>query len=92
MLGRKQRNQVTRSFPNRYLFSFTNKVTSLFSIRYILIIIFTCKNAGTREKGMRNMLERMQEQVYNDSQTDERNWANLLERIGYNKSSEGQTY
>jgi len=50
------------------------------------------KNAGTREKGMRNMLERMQEQVYNDSQTDERNWANLLERIGYNKSSEGQTY
>ena len=50
------------------------------------------KNAGTREKGMRNMLEGMQEQVYNDSQTDERNWANLLERIGYNKSSEGQTY
>ena len=43
LLGRKQRNQVTRSFPNRYLFSFTNKVTSLFSIRYILIIIFTCK-------------------------------------------------
>ena len=39
LLGRKQRNQVTRSFPNRYLFSFTNKVTSLFSIRYILIII-----------------------------------------------------
>ena len=39
LLGRKQRNQVTRLFPNRYLFSFTNKVTSLFSIRYILIII-----------------------------------------------------
>ena len=49
------------------------------------------KNAGTREKGMRNMLERMQEQVYNDSQTDERNWANLLERIRYNKSSEDIT-
>ena len=45
MLGRKQRNQVTRSFPNRYLFSFTNKVTSLFSIRYILIIILECKSS-----------------------------------------------
>ena len=45
LLGRKQRSQVTRSFPNRYLFSFTNKVTSLFSIRYILIIILYCKRA-----------------------------------------------
>ena len=43
LLGRKQRNQVTRLFPNRYLFSFTNKVTSLFSIRYILIIILSCE-------------------------------------------------
>ena len=43
LLGRKQRNQVVRSFPNRYPFSCTNNVTSLFSIRYILIIIFTCK-------------------------------------------------
>ena len=43
LLGRKQRNQVTRLFPNRYLFSFTNKVTSLFSIRYILIIILERK-------------------------------------------------
>ena len=40
LLGRKQRSQVARSFPNRYLFSFTNNVTSLFSDRYIFIIIF----------------------------------------------------
>ena len=33
LLGRKQRSQVARSFPNRYLFSCANKVTSLFSIR-----------------------------------------------------------
>ena len=39
MLGRKQQSQVARSFPNRYLFSFTNKVTSLFSISCILDII-----------------------------------------------------
>ena len=39
LLGRKQRSQVARSFPNRYLFSFTNKVTSLFPISCILEII-----------------------------------------------------
>ena len=39
LLGRKQRNQVVRSFPNRYQYSYTKKVTCLFSIRYILIII-----------------------------------------------------
>ena len=39
LLGRKQRHQVVRSFPNRYLFSFTNKVTSLFPISCILEII-----------------------------------------------------
>ena len=39
LLGRKQRSQVARSFLNRYLFSFTNNATSLFSIRYILIIV-----------------------------------------------------
>ena len=39
LLGRKQRSQVARSFPNRYLFSCVNKVTSLFSDRYIFIII-----------------------------------------------------
>ncbi len=39
LLGRKQRSQVVRSFPNRYQFSCTNKVTSLFSDRYIFIII-----------------------------------------------------
>ena len=43
LLGRKQRSQVARSFPNRYLFSFTNKVTSLFSISCILRIILECK-------------------------------------------------
>jgi len=42
LLGRKQRSQVARSFPNRYLFSFTNKVTSLFSISCILRIILHC--------------------------------------------------
>ena len=39
LLGRKQQSQVARSFPNCYLFNFTIKVTSLFSIRYNLIII-----------------------------------------------------
>ncbi len=39
LLGRKQRSPVVRSFPNRYLFGLCDKVTSLFSIRYILIII-----------------------------------------------------
>ena len=35
LLGRKQRSQVARSFPNRYQFSCINKVASLFSDRYI---------------------------------------------------------
>ena len=39
LLGRKQRSQVVRSFPNRYLFSYTYKVTSLFSTSCILRII-----------------------------------------------------
>ena len=42
LLGRKQRSQVIRSFPNRYLFSYTNKVTSLFSTSCILRIILSC--------------------------------------------------
>ena len=45
LLGRKQRSQVARSFPKRYLFSYTNKVTSLFSISCILDIILACKMA-----------------------------------------------
>ena len=45
LLGRKQRSQVARSFPNRYQFSCTNKVTSLFSISCILRIILPCKRA-----------------------------------------------
>ena len=44
LLGRKQQSQVARSFPNRYLFSYTNKVTSLFSISCILDIILQRKN------------------------------------------------
>lgn len=43
LLGRKQQSQVARSFPNRYLFSYANKVTSLFSISCILDIILPCK-------------------------------------------------
>ena len=43
LLGRKQQSQVARSFPNRYLFSYTNKVTSLFSISCILDIILMRK-------------------------------------------------
>ena len=46
LLGRKQRSQVARSFPNRYLFSCVNKVTSLFSDRYIFIIILQCDSLG----------------------------------------------
>ena len=42
LLGRKQRHQVVRSFPNRYLFSLTNKVTYLFPISCILEIILSC--------------------------------------------------
>ena len=44
LLGRKQRLMALRSFPNRYLFSLHSKVTSLFSIRYILEIILRCKS------------------------------------------------
>ena len=44
--GRKQRLEVVRSFPNRYQFSCINKVTSLFSNRYIFIIILECKRAS----------------------------------------------
>ena len=42
LLGRKQRHQVVRSFPNHYLFSLTNKITSLFPISCILEIILLC--------------------------------------------------
>lgn len=51
--GRKQRLEVVRSFPNRYQFSCINKVTSLFSNRYIFIIILECKRASSIY-GMRN--------------------------------------
>ena len=40
--SRKQRHKAFRSFPNRYLFCYTNKITSLFSIRYVLRIILQC--------------------------------------------------
>ena len=45
LLGRKQRHQVVRSFPNRYLFSLTNKVTCLFPISCILDVIFTMQKS-----------------------------------------------
>ena len=50
LLGRKQRSQVARSFPNRYLFSCVNKVTSLFSDRYIFIIILQCKSQAFKSQ------------------------------------------
>ena len=64
LLGRKQRNQVTRSFLNRYQFSSTNKVTSLFSISCILRIILPCKTAafGTQNNRFCNAL--MQSGLY----------------------------
>ena len=43
LLGRKQRSQVARSFPNRYQFSCINKVASLFSTSCILRIILWCE-------------------------------------------------
>lgn len=46
LLGRKQRHQVVRSFPNRYLFSLTNKLTFLFPISCILDIILCSKIRG----------------------------------------------
>ena len=51
LLGRKQRSQVARSFPNRYLFSCTNKVTSLFSISCILITILQSLMQQTEKQG-----------------------------------------
>ena len=50
LLGRKQRSRVARSFPNRYLFSYTNNVTYLFSIRYILMIILRCYLNASADK------------------------------------------
>ena len=44
--SRKQRHKAFRSFPNRYLFCYTNKVTSLFSIRYVLRIILHGKSGS----------------------------------------------
>ena len=46
--SRKQRHKAFRSFPNRYLFSYINMVTSLFSDRYIFIIILRCNNQQTK--------------------------------------------
>ena len=46
LLGRKQRSQVARSFPNRYQFSCINKVASLFSTSCILRIILFCELLG----------------------------------------------
>ena len=46
LLGRKQRSQVVRSFPNRYQLSYTNRVTSLFSTSCISRIILQ-RNIGS---------------------------------------------
>jgi conserved domain protein len=58
LLGRKQQSQVARSFPNRYLFSYANKVTSLFSISCILDVILQSKTAafGTQNNRFCNTL------------------------------------
>lgn len=54
--GRKQRLEVVRSFPNRYQFSCINKVTSLFSNRYIFIIILTLQLVcSTTAKSMHHL-------------------------------------
>ena len=55
MLGRKQRSKVVRSFPNRYLFSYTNKVTSLFPISCILEIILQRKIKQFTEQSNQNL-------------------------------------
>ena len=55
LLGRKQQLEVARSFPNRYLFSYTNKVTSLFSIRYNFIINCSAKQALLERKTNKNI-------------------------------------
>ncbi|WP_270777347.1 hypothetical protein [Segatella buccae] len=47
----KQRHKAFRSFPNRYLFSFTNKVTSLFSTSCILRIILQSETAQMENQG-----------------------------------------
>ena len=54
LLGRKQQSQVARSFPNRYLFSYANKVTSLFSISCILDVIFDGENVHKGKNSKRN--------------------------------------
>ena len=56
LLGRKQQHQVVRSFPNRYLFSLTNKVTYLFPISCILEIILSGKYAVIAWQIRRNCL------------------------------------
>ena len=45
LLGRIQRLEVVRSFPNRYQFSCINKVASLFSTSCILRIILRSEMA-----------------------------------------------
>ena len=54
LLGRKQRHQVVRSFPNRYLFSLTNKLTFLFPISCILDIILQCMMNGVAQQEDKN--------------------------------------
>lgn len=68
LLGRKQRSQVVRSFLNRYQFSYINKVISLFSIRYTLIIILQGERAGFEKQqgkdGSRNSANSCHKSIY----------------------------
>lgn len=59
LLGRKQQSQVARSFPNRYLFSLTNKVTYLFPISCILEIIFECNLCSFKNEYMKKYDKRV---------------------------------
>ena len=82
LLGRKQRHQVVRSFPNRYLFSLTNKVTCLFPISCILEIILQCERTrvGGEEKRKRTYF------LHNKEVKDKSFIIFILEFVSYFKS------
>ena len=85
LLGRKQQSQVARSFPNRYLFSYTNKVTSLFSISCILDIILHCKKwvfvLSTKNiRGTTTLLVLYEHYV--TANRSPRNWQSVSSRMG----------
>ena len=65
LLGRKQQHQVVRSFPNRYLFSLTNKLTYLFPISCILEIILSGETAQMENQGDLNAPSEAPTQCFN---------------------------